>query len=393
MLGFIAFYIPQGYSVSAIVMTLWKYSILIISVFSGLSMIKLSLVSKRYMSVALYYFWLFIGTHFFSTHGQLLIYNFISCAGFFAYLEVLLNTKSLKSVMRAYILAGGIMFVVHFISFIYLETSGDIYLYGTVSHYGGHSLGLQNNNRYFLSFDNISYYYFVSVIVLLFYYSCFYSRNALKHFLTYCACVLFMFFYKMTATCLAASLFLIFSLLYFYSLRKHKNMIPTLFFSYKSSIIIGLLSDVLPLLIVGSKFILGFESLFGKDITFTGRDKIWTTSFLYIMRNPIAGRGIEDMSKTGWIFGVPGLGHCHNIIVENLFRGGIIAIILMLVMIWQYRPRKADKFKTAIFAAGMISYFVTASMDWRYNTLLPWAIMIFNYYANKEAQHIIHDKK
>ena len=165
--------------------------------------------------------------------------------------------------MRDYIAAGIILTLIHFASFVYIEFIHGEGIYGTVVYEAGRAVAVNDNNRYFLSFDNISFYYFIPVIVLLFYYSIYYNRQAYKYFLLYSFVVLFMFAWKTSATCLVASLFLVLSLL-------------------------------------GKKFCVHHSA-----------------------------------------------SYC-----------------------WAWH-------------AGLISYFVTASMDWRYNTLVPWAVMVFGYYASK----------
>ena len=144
MIGFMTFYIPQGYSVSQAGMIAWKLSAIMVSIFSGLSMLTFSLISKRYIAVAAYYFWFFVGTRFTSAHGQIKLAQFLISTGYFAYLEVLLHTKPLRTVMRDYIAAGVIMLLIHFASFAYVEITGNIYFYGRTEYYAGHSIFANN---------------------------------------------------------------------------------------------------------------------------------------------------------------------------------------------------------------------------------------------------------
>lgn len=382
VLGFMTFYLPASYAVPPIVYKLWKVSGVIVSVFAGLSILKQGKLNKRYLILAIYYLWFLIGTHFTSVNGKIHLYTFLTSAGFFAYLEYLLHTRSLKSVMRTYLVAGMIISLIHFASFIiYADVVGGM-KHGEAVYSVTGQAHLNTQNWYFLKHDNGSIYYFIPEIVLLFYYSLYYNKDAFKYFLAYNAFILYMFISKTAATAMVASIFMFLSLMYLYALRKHKNLVSYSIFNYKSAFITGMIADIAPILIVGGSFALNIAKNFGKSATFSGCASIWAKSFMYIIRHPLTGLGIEDSTLTTLKIGI---NHCHNLIVENLYVGGIIALILFFAIIYCYRPVKPDRFKTAIFSVAIIAFFVTASMDWYYYYPLPLSIFVFNYYANKNS--------
>lgn len=68
-----------------------------------------------------------------------------------------------------------------------------------------------------------------------------------------------------------------------------------------------------------------------KDLTFTGRTKMWDSAILLIKKNPILGYGYMGQESETILLGGP---HTHNILLEQLLRGGIIYAILFAAMIF-----------------------------------------------------------
>ena len=367
ILGFITFYLPADYAVPRAIYLLWKYSYAVVVIFSCLTLFVSRKINTRNTTMFVYYFWIFIAASIISGI-RIRPLGAVQCAGCIAYMEYLFQTRSERSVLRTYLIAGLIMSCVHFASFI---KYGDV-VGGMLQDAGG------GQNWYFLKHDNGSIYYFIPIIVMLFYYSIFHNKKAFKYFLAYAAFILYMFIYKMAATAMVVSVFMVASLLYMYIRRKKKHPLPYSLFNYKSAIIIGFASEIVPMIIAGGAMAISITSFLGKSSSF-GRISIWVNSLYYILQNPIAGLGIEEDIVTTMKIGI---NHCHNLIVQNLYMGGIIAMFLFIMILVRYRPKRTNQFKTAIFSVGIIGFFVTASMDWYFYYPLPMSLFIFNYYIN-----------
>lgn len=71
--------------------------------------------------------------------------------------------------------------------------------------------------------------------------------------------------------------------------------------------------------------------LFEKDATYSGRTYIWESCFKYIKLHPFFGNGYEDNSvllmKMGNI-------KAHNIIIQNLYNGGLVMLVLFLILLF-----------------------------------------------------------
>lgn len=73
------------------------------------------------------------------------------------------------------------------------------------------------------------------------------------------------------------------------------------------------------------------EDILKKDLTFTGRTKMWDSAILLIKKNPILGYGYMSQESETYLLGGP---HTHNVLLEQLLRGGIVYVILFAAMIF-----------------------------------------------------------
>ena len=85
------------------------------------------------------------------------------------------------------------------------------------------------------------------------------------------------------------------------------------------------------------------EDVLKKDLTFTGRTIMWDYAILLIQKNPIIGYGYMDQETETILLGGA---HSHNILLEQLLRGGIIYAILFALMIFllSSKLKKASKY-------------------------------------------------
>ena len=381
IVGFMSYYVPADYAVPSFVRIAWQACAILTSIFGGIMLLASKRINRRSASILAYYFYWYIALRLVGGNYSMMkcMGHFAFDAGFFAFLEYLLQTRDTKTVMKYFLIAGVAITTIHFATFLMHMGTG--MLEDTPIYRGGKFVGFITYEWYFLKHDNGSIYYLIPIIVLLFYYSVYYSAEAFVYFTAYSAFVLFMFYYNMSATAIVASTYLVGILVYLLFVRRNSKNIPRLLYSCKFSVAAGIIADITPLMIVGSSAVKSIVAMFGKSVTFSGRDRVWARSALHFLRSPIYGLGIEDDITTTVKIGI---NHCHNLVLENLYRGGIIALILFLFMLKMYFPPKPNKYKCAIFCAGIVSYFITAAFDWYYYYPLPLSMFVFNYYVNKE---------
>lgn len=71
--------------------------------------------------------------------------------------------------------------------------------------------------------------------------------------------------------------------------------------------------------------------MLGKDLTFTGRTKDWDLAFALIPKKMLFGYGIMDQSTEKIILGDV---YTHNAVLEQLFRGGVTALLIFVAVVY-----------------------------------------------------------
>lgn len=77
-------------------------------------------------------------------------------------------------------------------------------------------------------------------------------------------------------------------------------------------------------------FVYIIENILKKSISFTGRTEIWEISKNLISKKPLLGYGLSN--NHGWIYWHGKNYYTHNIILEVMIQGGILALIPYLIM-------------------------------------------------------------
>lgn len=88
------------------------------------------------------------------------------------------------------------------------------------------------------------------------------------------------------------------------------------------------------------------ESLFEKDVTFTGRTYVWAYTLLRLMSSPFIGFGWHSTDEwrevLGFYYITAGFSHPHNFILYMLLQGGLIYLGLFIYLCY-YISRTFDK--------------------------------------------------
>lgn len=129
------------------------------------------------------------------------------------------------------------------------------------------------------------------------------------------------------------------------------------------------------------EWILGFID---KSANFNGRTYIWAAMFRALPEHLWTGFGISTeitgnyLSRYGmglkWL---EGIGHLHNIVLEFLFRGGIIGLILF-VLFWVSVQKKMEKYDhtpiASLLCVQMILQWITCMFEYRIDTYTFWLV-------------------
>ena len=124
------------------------------------------------------------------------------------------------------------------------------------------------------------------------------------------------------------------------------------------------------------------ENVLHRTATFTGRDVIWSNALYYIAKQPILGHGLGNDPKRFGSFGAWEL-YAHNQILQELFDGGAIQLLLYLVLIFII-IRRLNKHKDGLFVQCLIVtmfalnvMFITES----YTSKIIYLVYYYAYYA------------
>lgn len=130
------------------------------------------------------------------------------------------------------------------------------------------------------------------------------------------------------------------------------------------------------------------SNMMGKGSTFSGRTIIWLAMFSVLPKHLVIGFGVEPevtqhyiglYPSGGWLNGI---GHMHNIVLEFLFRGGIVGVVFFL-LIWLGCIEKMEKFKSEIIYKVLCLQFlftmVACMFEFRMDTYTFWILPICLY--------------
>ena len=121
----------------------------------------------------------------------------------------------------------------------------------------------------------------------------------------------------------------------------------------------------------------------GKDLTFTGRTNLWDNAINKILTRPIIGYGDMDQITERLVLGDV---YCHNGLLELLFRGGVIHLILFVALIFildKSTKRYFDKVTISMCAVALSGIWITSISESIYHFGITMSIPALIYCACK----------
>lgn len=133
-------------------------------------------------------------------------------------------------------------------------------------------------------------------------------------------------------------------------------------------------------------FVLG--ELLGKINSFEGRIRLWGRYIIEILREPLLGYGMSNMDVRQQISRANWGTHAHNLVLEILYRGGIINIILWVVIviiagknIYKYKNNRLCMVVATCFAGWCLDSFVEP-----FTSLFLMGMFVIAYYVGLSAE-------
>lgn len=166
----------------------------------------------------------------------------------------------------------------------------------------------------------------------------------------------------------------------------HKNQLLDIL-DYKKSLIICLLIFVFFVFIQNLTYFAGILQFIGKDSGMNGRAQLWAAAFSQFPKHMLMGAGISTKTL-GYYLLLAGvtwgrdIGHLHNVVIEILFKGGLINFAVFILM-WLgcYRSvqhAERDTLKNNILCMLVIG-FLAYMFEYRLSDITFWIILLSLY--------------
>lgn len=240
-----------------------------------------------------------------------------------------------------------------------------------------------NSNYYLFGLDNIGFIYslhgfFLGMI-----------RNLIsKHKLTLRFIITYAFIFGAyiyaqcgTATVILAAVVVVLML---YSNRLF-NLVD-----YKRTLVVCLLLYFAIVVIQNLGSATGILKLIGKSETFNGRLFIWAAMLVVWPMHPIMGFGITATVTQRYLASagpawLSEIGHLHNIVLEFLFKGGIVGLALFL-LIWvgcyKIMQKNRGHLLAKILCVQLLLSWLTCMFEYRLDTYTFWLVPITMYFLD-----------
>lgn len=368
---FLVYFMPQEYAIGKTAFLIWQLAQMAELIFAGLIIVVYRhKITARWVLFCLFYCSFYITSSLINGALSVMPSNIYECLrgiGFITVSEIYIQ-RNIKQYIGSFAIAGAIMCVAHIASEV-LICSGAI---ASFEIEPGNPFRIEWMSYYLLTYDNESIYYFLPTILAILIYGLRYRRVVLIGGIAMLSISLVLALYHRALTAAIAYCVLVLLLLAI-AATKQMGLLSRIDRLTRGNYSIGLLIALIVsgvfvgLVISGSLGVIA--EFFGKDANFSMRDGIWKKSFDSIVQHLAFGRGREGFDITKEIIGQT---HCHNIILELLYTGGMITFLLyFLGMAFSFPKEILGKGEDTIritcafvILAFICSFFIVGNLDW-----------------------------
>lgn len=369
--GFGLFFCPASYAVPGDIFHLWQFAVCAISAVAILLVLaKNTLRLRWFVLVAASFCYFFISGSFGDGSATFtsMLFGFCRVAGVVSLLEYGLEKNERKTLL-AFIAGAMVMCAVNYATFIlYHDVVGGM-RHGYIA-YGRTYISAQN--WFFFTHDNGTLFCYLPALSVLWYYSFRYSRRLIPISILISSAILFMYIFLWSATAMVVTALFLASMILCVK-GKARNLFSKL--NYRLVVLIGLGFCLLVVGLNTSGLFDYFASIFGKASTTGVRAIIWERAFRWFSTSPIIGVGFADDLANYMRLGIT---HCHNVILQPLYTGGIVTAGFFAWFLWLCQP-KGDVPSAAapllicvllLFIAQTFDFYLTISV-----TFVPFVIL------------------
>lgn len=143
--------------------------------------------------------------------------------------------------------------------------------------------------------------------------------------------------------------------------KKFIDKILDVVLNYRFIIILYIVLTIMVVISQNAYFLSIVSSAFDKSITFSGRNRIWTTCLSAILNNPLVGCGYLSGAEYVSLVGMNAATNAHNMVLQILMLGGFIALIIYVFLVVSVIKGEMEKTKKDISYIGVFAIFIYAT--------------------------------
>ena len=363
--GFALFFCPASYAVPSSLYAAWRIAVIAATAISVLLVLTKNRLRLRWFAIllgSLSYYFLSAAFGLGNENFFNALYNASRLIGIASKMQYG-QEKDNRSTIFCFIAAGVAMCCINFIVFLeYHDIKGGM-RHGYIP-YGKTYQGGQN--WFFFSHDNGTLFYYLPVMACLWYFGFKYSRKAITFAILFSAATVAMFAFLWSAAAMVVTGVFLIAMI---ACLKGGGKSFITRFSYQAAVALGLgfCLFVVFLNVTGSFDYIA--ALFGKSSSVNSRADIWCSSFSWFLRSPVFGVGYEDDIMSVLRIGI---NHCHNIIVQLPYTGGLVTAMSFAVFVWACRSKGC----VPACAAPLLAYLPLIFVAWTFDFYLYMAITV-----------------
>ncbi|MBR5405066.1 MAG: O-antigen ligase family protein [Oscillospiraceae bacterium] len=244
-------------------------------------------------------------------------------------------TKRPKAYLRRFMGVGSMMCMLNNLTIFVFKSSGGFR--GDTKSWRGFGLA-DKSNFYLLAEDNASFFWAWPVLIAVWCYYYLFDRSArMKRWaIIYTAVTVGAYLYAwsmMAMLCFLATVGLLYLSRRYISRRKKPQLKLVGFVSGFNLLVFAALfvNYLISVVQIVSRFSYFLEHYLHKSANLSGRVQIWNKALRYIRTARLIGFGNEAAAYSEYKISI---NHTHNLLLETMYRGGIIGIVILLVMLF-----------------------------------------------------------
>lgn len=295
-----------------------------------------------------------------------------------------------RDCIAAFVVAGLVACSLNYVTYIvYYDVPGGMQA-GTINSFGRQTA----QHWFYFGSDNASLEYSLPVAAALIYYTITYNTKWIIPTVIFSVVTLQMYIRLDSVN--ATITFVFIAICALYALYKMKTE-SKLSINRNSVIVVAIGFNLLVILVFNTESMAAYiEQLFGKSSSFLARTDIWDNAIFYFQESPLFGQGVSnditDILRLTY-------NHAHNVILQILYQGGLLALFLFIVVMYICMRNKSCNHDLGgfIIACSIGAVFIGGTFEFHFTYVPQFFCLILLHFINlsgqKKPSHILQDNR